>query len=247
MIGFRKSTHDGRQVAYADAAQVTNTIDAYKAGISNRQMTTFAFQVTEGKSTNLDCNFWLPMAAEEYDLSRKIQDYVIVPNVPIIISDIPNTNGIAFTKRELMRFRPKAGRMAYKTFKGKPCFVEHRNTDHTQACGVILDCYLDEVKQGSGLVKIVELLAFDRYKNPEVAESILSGASNCYSMGTFFEGFTMSDGSKPTPRSLKEPLYANPRGELVFCLPHGLDGFETSVVANPAFAHATNTAAFVIR
>lgn len=235
-----RSAPDKGYVAYADAAVGGTPVLAYEQNINLNQ--TVASQLTDGRGNVLDCHFWLPLAAEQYDLSKNFKDYVIVPNVPIIISDIPNTNGIAFLKRELLKFNIKQGRPAFKTFKGKPCYIEHQNTDPLAACGVILDVYVDVVENhGRGLIQVVELLAFDRLKNPDAAKAVASKESNCYSMGTFFDSFTMSDGSTPTPAKLKKPLYLNDRNELVFCLPTDLTGFETSIVNSPAFAHATNS------
>lgn len=71
-----------------------------------------------------DCNYWLPFAAEHYFLSRNIRDYVLVP-IPAIFSDLPNTNGDSLSLKQMLRFDPDVGMQMYKTFRGKPTFLEH--------------------------------------------------------------------------------------------------------------------------
>lgn len=240
-LSLSQASVAGRYVAYARETPVFGgtPVDLHKQGVSKREFKTFAREVQHGKSAAIDAYFWLGAAAEAYDLSKNLKDYVIVPNVPVILSDVPNTNGIAFSREELLRFNTQVGSLAYSTFKGMPAYTEHQNTDPSKASGVILDVYIDTIPQGRGILKVVELLGFDRSKNPELAKAILSGERNCYSMGMYFESFTMSDGSAPTDMALKRPLFCNSRNELVYKIPHKLKGFETSSVLNPAFVSAT--------
>ena len=76
------------------------------------------------ESVNLDVNTWLPAAAEHYNISPDIRDYVLHPTV-VNVSGIPNTNGDGFGLKDWLTFRPEFGMLAYKTFKGKPTFIEH--------------------------------------------------------------------------------------------------------------------------
>lgn len=221
-------------------------IDAHHEKISPRSLQIIAASVSGDAHTEaLDAYFWLPAASETLNISRNLKDYVIVPDVPTIVSDIPNTNGVAFPRDELFKWNHKAGRMSYKTFKGKPCYQEHDNTDLRKACGVILDCYLTKCPLGIGLVQLVKLLAIDRNKYPDLAKAVMNGEKNCYSMGAYFSGFEMSDRSRPTHDSMRQPLKLNEHGELVYKMVHDPDGFETSVVSNPAWAQATNTQAII--
>lgn len=224
--------------------QQGRAIDCHAEGLNNRKgrdsrTIAIASSLTAGESTVLDVYSWLPAAAEEMNLSPDIKDYVIVPNVPTIISDIPNTNGVAFPRKQLLRYSVSAGRMAYKSWTGKPTYLEHDNADHTKAKGVIFDCYASPLEgYGRDLIKIVKLLAFDRTRDPQLCNEILSGKRNCYSMGASFKGFHMSDGSRPTKKALETPLYRNARGQLVYCNVEDIEGFETSSVAVPAFVSA---------
>lgn len=235
---------DGKYVTTGRSVISGKPLDAHALRISNTKsgLRAMAQTATGGRGEPIDAYHWLPMAAEQYQISRNIKDYIIVPNVPIILSDIPNTNGVAFSREELLKFNTKAGRLGYKTFKGKPTFTEHQNSDHTKAKGVILDVYPDTLDgYGKGMIKIVELLAFDRSKDPELCNDILKMKKNCYSMGSYFASFSMSDGSPSTEAALKRPLWCNARNELVYKLVHDIDGFETSCVENPAYVAATNS------
>jgi hypothetical protein len=203
-----------------------------------------ASSITGGESgAELDCHFWLPSAAEQYCLSRNLSDYIMIP-VPTIVSDMPNTNGVSFPRGELIKFNPDAGRLAFKTFKGKPTHAEHANQDIKQAKGVILDVFATPLKgfAGNKLIKIVELLSFDRSKDPALAADILSGAINSYSMGAYFEGYACSLCGKGRNQCRhtgpKEPLYKMTSGELVYRNIFNIGGFETSAVKNPAFCFA---------
>ncbi len=71
-----------------------------------------------------ECNFWLPYAAEHYHLSRNIRDYVLVP-IPSIYSGLPNTNGDSLSLQEMLCFDPAIGMQMYKSFRGKPTYLEH--------------------------------------------------------------------------------------------------------------------------
>lgn len=230
-VAYGFSAHPGRPV-----------IDAHRERMSASNLKVLAASLNPGGPASAsDAHFWLPQAAEELNISRNIRDYLIVPDVPTVVSDIPNTNGVAFPKQQLLGWNPTVGRMAYKTFKGKSVFQEHDNTDISKSAGVILDCYLLPCPLGIGLIQLIKLLAIDRDKYPDLAADILSGKKNCYSMGAYFQGFEMSDGSRPHPDAMKKPLFANERGELVYKMVMRPNGFETSVVSNPAWAQATNT------
>lgn len=203
--------------------------------------TVLAFS-SDSQTSTLDAYKWLGPASKRYHLSPHWSDYVIVPDVPTLVSDIPNTNGVAFPRSELLAFNPDAGRLAYQTFIGKPCFIEHANKDITKAVGVILDCTIKPVVGlGKNLLQVVKLLGFDRTKNPELCEKILAGKRNAYSMGATFNRFTMSDGSRPTKEKFDMPLYVNKDRHLVYSLVHDINGFETSSVQSPAYVSATNT------
>lgn len=202
--------------------------------------------------SNIEANLWLPFAAKELRISPNLRDYIVIP-VPILISDMPNTNGDSLSIGELLRFDPNLGMQMFKTFRGKPTFLEHDNEDHTKAKGVILDAFIRPLKGfGNGKYwKLVLLLAFDRTKDPMLAAAIASGENNSYSLGFYFKSYTCSicnqrfgQGGLKTPCSHTKPKrapYRMPDGRLAYRRCEFANGFETSAVANPAYVIAINS------
>lgn len=199
-----------------------------------------------GESRLLDVNIWLPRASEHYKISGDIRDYVIIP-VPSIITSIPNTNGDSASFRELTRFHPDYGMLAYRTWVGKPTFVEHDNRDITKAKGVILDTYLRPLPRYPKLAKLVKLLAFDRTKDPILVNRILKNEVSTYSMGMYYSSYTCSIcgtragkgiGRPCTHTKPMRPTYQQADGRLAYRMCENLIGFETSVVADPAYISA---------
>lgn len=92
---------------------------------SDKELTLGAQVSGTGQTERIsECNFWLPYAAEHYHLSRNIRDYVLVP-IPSIYSGLPNTNGDSLSLQEMLRFDPQIGMQMYKSFRGKPTYLEH--------------------------------------------------------------------------------------------------------------------------
>jgi hypothetical protein len=203
----------------------------------------------EAMGSNIDANLWLPFAAKKYMLSTDIRDYVLVP-VPILFTDLPNTNGDSVSAPELLDFDPELGMQAFKTFKGKPTFYEHANKDITKAKGVILDVFLRPLRNfgGGRYYKLIELLAFDRTKDPLLVNSILSGENNAYSLGFYFKSYKCSicgklfgEGGLANPcehTQPRRPTYRRDDGRLAYRQCRTIRGFETSVVESPAYIPA---------
>lgn len=205
-------------------------------------------QVTGNPGASLEANLWLPAAAKHYNISPNIRDYVLVP-IPSMISDMPNTNGDSVTIQEFLRFDPKLGMQAFKTFRGKPTHYEHNNKDISKAKGVILDAFLRPLKGfGNGKYwKLVLLSAFDRTKDPMLVNSILTGENNAYSIGFYFQAYTCSicghncgagGSSSPCEHTVpRKPTYEL-NGRLAYRQCRNIVGFENSVVASPAYVSA---------
>ena len=196
-------------------------------------------------SMEIDANTWLPMAAEHYHISPNLSDYVLVP-VPSVITDIPNTNGDCLSTAEALRFRPDLGMLAYKTWKGKPTHQEHDNKDITKAKGVILDVYMKAMPNFRGNhARIIQLLAFDRTKDPVLANRILNNDLNTYSIGMWYQAYTCSvcghTVTKDNLRNvcshtvLQKPTFLNGNNQLTFRYVHQITGFENSAVEDPAY------------
>lgn len=192
---------------------------------------------------------WLPAAAESYCISADIRDYVIA-EVPIVEGDVPNRNMHCFLTSRLVEFLPKFGVQAYKTFVGKPVFVEHQHEDNTKARGVILDASMREV---NGRWFTMILKAFDRTKDRALAEEVLSGKRRGHSMSAWTANFDCSacahrwDTSYPSACDcVKGPRHRRMEGRflgmgevlsgrrLVYTAPHSFYFFEDSSVGDPA-------------
>lgn len=202
-------------------------------------------RVAGGQSRNLEINKWLPAAAEVYNISKDIRDYVIVP-VPSIISDIPNTNGDSASMKELLKFNIKSGRLVYESWIGKPTCLEHDNKDPLKARGVILDSYLSPLRGFAGnLAKVVKLMAYDRTKDPVLVDNILKRKINTYSMGFMFKAYecsicghvsygqTFCGHTRP-----KQRTYRMNDNRLCYRRCMSLDPIEISIVADPAYVVA---------
>lgn len=75
---------------------------------------------------------------------------------------------------------------AYRTFIGKPVFVNHHNHDHRRARGVIIDAALHEDRTPAGHddTWVEVLMEVDAIKFPKLAQAIVAGEIDRTSMGT---------------------------------------------------------------
>ena len=79
---------------------------------------------------------------------------------------------------------------SYKTFIGRPIYVEHNNSDPDRARGVILDAIYRETKLASGVIdaSVYCLMEVDAVTFPKLAAAIENGQLNAVSMGADVEG-----------------------------------------------------------
>jgi hypothetical protein len=79
---------------------------------------------------------------------------------------------------------------SYKTFVGRPIYVEHNNSDPERARGVILDAVYRESKLASGITdgSVYCLMEVDADNFPKLANAIMEGQLNAVSMGADVEG-----------------------------------------------------------
>ena len=216
-------------------------------GASKSKSMRISSSAAGGESRILDANAWLPRAAEHYNISPNLSDYIIVPS-PSCITELPNTNGDSFSKKELLEFKPEHGCLAYRTFVGKPMHVEHDNKDYSKAVGVILDCYLRPLRGFRGNHGVmIKLNAIDRNRNPRLAKAILDREVNTYSMGAWYKSYTCSicsrrvgpnHGSFCNHTKIKMPTHQMIDGKLAYRHCEDITGFENSVVLSPAFVAA---------
>jgi hypothetical protein len=218
-------------------------IDLHKLSKNNMAITAKPDMVGGCEGVVLDVNAWLPAAAKVYNTSPDIRDYVMVPT-PALITDLPNTNGDSASLTELLQFKPKLGMQAYKTYKGKPTFREHDNQDHTKARGIILDAYLKPLRGfRNNHAKLILLLAYDRTRDPEICNRILSNECNTHSVGFYYTSYTCSYCGHTTHQDTmltcshtrlgRKPYLKD--GQIVYRWCHDSTGFECSQVENPAY------------
>jgi len=177
-------------------------------------------------------------------VSSKFDDYVLTP-VIIMPSDLANRNAVAFPHSELKKFHPHLGMNAYKTWKGKPTFYEHKNDDITKAYGIIADTFYKKMTNfgDNKIYKLLLLLGFDRSKNPDTVQRIISKDLNSYSMGAYVGGYTCSlCGEEVGSCNHLDPKAQTQLYEVGNKLVHknvrDIEGFETSAVESPAFMSA---------
>jgi hypothetical protein len=109
-------------------------------------------------------------------------DYVPRPGFLYVrsraISSRINDNFDGFPAEEIKK--------AYATFKGKPVFVNHHNSNHRRARGVIIDAALHEDINPDGTPDTwcEVLMEVDATKFPKLAQAILAGHIDRTSMGT---------------------------------------------------------------
>lgn len=256
----RLTDGQGRHAVYAFVNEAIPGIDVYK---QKRAKTGTIVTTPDGMFLNdprvaadmhvpLSFDTWLPFAAPVYHISSDPEDFVITP-VIVMPSDLPNRNAVAFPKRELVKFSSEMGMQAYKTWAGKPTYYEHANDDVTKAYGVIIDSYMHKLEtHGNGNIwKLLLLLAFDRNKHPDIAEDILQGRLNTYSMGSWVTSYTCSLCEAEVGKcehldpEAEAQMYIRD-GILVFKNVKDICGFECSAVGDPAFTTAISDHKFTL-
>jgi hypothetical protein len=83
--------------------------------------------------------------------------------------------------------------LKYKAWERKPTYINHKNKDHKKAKGIILSASMRPVPAFEGdLYKVILLQAFDRNKDPDLTNKILTGDCHSYSMGSTCKSFKCS-------------------------------------------------------
>lgn len=183
---------------------------------------------------------WLPFCSEQYQISPRIEDYVLV-EVPIVVATYPNRNLDAFPYEELTAWRTMVGRPGYKTFVGKPVHQDHDNQVDARAKGVIFDATLVPFR-GRWHVKILK--GFDRSKDKRLAGLVQQKNRVGHSMGTLCE---RTECSIPSCRFISDGVTTCDhiqggagkgriiRGQLVYEMLRDWVMVESSSVEDPAY------------
>lgn len=187
---------------------------------------------------------WLKQQAQVFCVSPDLSDYIIIP-VATVVSSLPNINGDAIAAADMLEYNPMFMMPAYRTLVGKGTYHEHKdNLVPQKASGLILDAYVRRLPRFRDRLLLIELLAWDRQKNPLLARAILNRELNSYSVGWFYSKYTCSmsgQQAKPSGKTAytdsKRPTYVL-NGKLVYRYLHQIRGAETSAVDDPAFSVA---------
>lgn len=198
---------------------------------------------------------WLPSAAKALDISADINDYIITP-IEIIRSDIPNCNGIAFPREELVRWNTGQSNITYQTWVGKGTYKDHaNNTNPLEARGIIMDVALLKAPEFHGdFVRLIHLAGFDRSKDRALVDDIVARRRTSYSMGSVCEDYSCSICNKmmsdTASRSCEHISTKTARdrnaslrpinGRLAFSQARFVTGVEISSVESPAAVFAMN-------
>lgn len=198
---------------------------------------------TIGRALNLISKDTLKSLAKVYNLSANIDDYIF-PVPRAVGADIPNSNGDRFAHEELIRYSPQHRCLVYQTFRNDPLHVEHAADNPKTARGFIPDAHY--VQDNPKDRYVLTVVAMDTTKDPALAEGLLSGEIDAFSMGCICEAVQCSYSKcrkiAHTDRDMCEHLkhyrMARFNGELIYedCL--GVEYQELSVVGDPAYDKA---------
>lgn len=243
---------NGRSVVTADCPYSTEPIDCYEVSKGNetiaKRSAIQADAMDSMQQAFIEAKSWLPFAAEQYNISANLKDYLTVP-VIIMPSCLPNRNGVAFPFKELSKFNVEHGTIAYNTWRGKPTFADHVNSDPSAAKGVILSTAFRPIKTTNGrLWKVIALCAFDRSRDAMLANDILTRKRTEYSMGATVGGYSCNVcAASPTDggcehislSNKKMQVWDTPRGRVLsyYNITDPI-GFETSSVSRGAYSSA---------
>lgn len=179
----------------------------------------------------------LKAVARVYNISDNINDYIF-PVPRAVTADVPNNNGDNFQHDELIRFSDGHRCQVFQTFKNDPLHVEHLASNPKTARGYIPDVYY--ITANDKDKHVLTVVAMDATKDPPLADGLLSGEIDSFSMGCICDSVRCSHchhvahSDKDLCDCLKWYKMSKIAGELVYedCL--GVEYQELSVVGNPA-------------
>lgn len=191
------------------------------------------------KTINVLSKDVLKAVAKVYNISENINDYIF-PVPRAVTADVPNNNGDNFKHDELTRFSDNHRCLVFQTFRNDPLHVEHAADNPKTARGYIPDVHY---MTGNDHDKhVLTVVAMDTRKDPPLAEGLLSGEIDSFSMGCICEAvrcsYSKCGHTAYSDSDLCEHLRFYKMGhlhnELIYedCL--GVEFQELSVVGNPA-------------
>jgi len=187
----RPSIPDAKHFVKGSIVRPQFQVEAYKNTevLKHNGKTKTIVHATNYPKLEMDLDF-LPAAAESYHISPNPSDYILV-SLPIVTCCVPNRNLQCFPLEEVTHFDPMYGMLVYETFKRKCCFTNHNNTDPTQAKGIHADASMQYIPKYD-IWKICVLTMWDRSKDEQLVNDIISRKRNGYSMGATVNNFLCS-------------------------------------------------------
>ncbi len=85
----------------------------------------------------IDVSALLSAVASDYDISSNPSDYIFEA-ARAVTAEVPNENGDAFPRSELLRYDHKLKTPIFATFIGKPHHINHKADNPKTARGVVL-------------------------------------------------------------------------------------------------------------
>lgn len=206
-----------------------------------------------GKQGNKEKNLIDPKKFERvtgiYAISPDPTDYGFLSALAVR-ANIPNNNGDAISTEELFRFRPHRGCQTFETFINAPLHLNHFSSEPKLARGFVVDSIYNKWDEPFEFVEVV--VAVDKKKDPYLADGLLSGKINKFSMGSLVEAIKCSlsncgkiaHSEQELCEHLKKMRMQTVNGEMVFGWNIGVDYEELSVVERPAENFATTRKIF---
>jgi hypothetical protein len=196
---------------------------------------------------------WLPIASEVLGISPNIKDYILSPVISMP-SDLPNRNQQAFPFTQLSGWTADIGCPMYRTWNGMPVHLEHNNKDPSIAKGIILNTLMRPIEGTAGNIwKVIKLAAVDRNRDTVLANDILTGKSNSWSMGAYARDYSCSICGHflARDRGCEHVTHGKPdfktfNGKLAYYNVVDPKGFELSNVQSPAFYSAKDMNHFLM-
>jgi hypothetical protein len=237
---------DNRELILADCSYSLPPVEVHSIESQKHRFMADESLIDQTKAAMEESLGWLPFFAELYNVSSNLKDYILIP-VVAMPSDLPNKNLQGFPYEELVRPDPDSGLLGFESWRRKSCFQDHQNDPSKghKSKGVIFSTSMTPIKKTVGnLWKVSFLSGFDRRADPILANDILTGKRNSYSMGAWTRYFTCSvckavhtskiQGCEHiSTKAIK--INIQPDGSLPFLQARYINGFENSSVIKPAY------------
>ncbi len=186
-------------------------------------------------------DYHLKMKVETPSSKFKSQNYVMLLDNYIVTPIMSIKHKTKFEKVYNIEVEDDNSYVAYGVA------VHNCNSDYTKAKGIILNCMMKPMAGTDGdLWKVIKLCAWDRTRDPVLANDILTRKRNSYSMGALAEDYNCSVCAAKLSRGgcehveRNKPTFSNYNGKIAYYNVSNIKGFEISSVLIPAYSSAVS-------